>query len=562
MSDGLALPVEPAELLARAWALEPPLRLIERTATLAELAAVLAGPTVPAPPPGRDWQLELLAEQAVDASLHVHVEEVLALTDRVRSAAASTDAPIAQARATWARGRALAWAGTDAAASEGARELETAAAQFAALGEHEWQGYTLIWYGHTIHYENGRPRSGAEVIRAGLALLAPDSPWRSTAMVFLADVQMEVGELDDAGVSLNDALLAAEAQDDAKGRSYATWSAAHLAAAREDQLGTVRLLAEVESGGGEWFGSHLGLYFLADAAALLDCLGLSDRALRYLETARARGSANDDYVVLASAVMLARTGDPHLAESTLQEVVRGEWVEKRLRWRNTLLLAWSKLRAGDRSDAGRVAARAFDEAEASGGTIVATTAEPLVSRALAPLAEEAGSAPARRLLSPEGELIIRLFGATSVTDREGRAIELPSGMPAELVRLLATRPTGLEVATVIETLFVDATGSSGRQRLRQLLARVRAGAGDIVVREGDLLTLAPAWVDLRSFSVLTGRARASRGSLAIQYAHAALALSARGPLLPAYPYAEWADEARRSVDSALVALERLTGGPL
>jgi hypothetical protein len=548
-----------AALLEHAWTLEPAMRLSERAAALGQLAILLEGPHAPPAPPGRDFGLELLAERAVDASIHVRVDEVLELTDQVRAAAFRINAPIAQARATWARGRALAWAGTDAAASEGARELEMAAEQFAALGRREWHGYTLIWYGHTIHYENGRPRDAAEMTRAGLALLPADSPWRSTAMVFLADAQIELGELDDAGVSLNEALLTAEACADAKARSYATWTAAHLAAAREDQLGTARLLAEVEAQRGEWFESHLGLYFLADAAALLDCVGLTDRAARYLETAQARQSANDDYVVLANAVMLARTGDPHVAESTLQEVVRGEWVEKRLRWRNTMLLAWSKLRAGDRTDACRVAARAFEEAHACGGTIVAATAEPLITHALAPLAAEAGSEHARRLLAGDGELIIRLFGTPAVTASDGRTIELPPGMPGELLRMLAIHPRGTSVDTVLATFFPDVTSSTGRQRLRQLLARLRSAGGELVIRDGELLTLAPAWVDLRSFSVLTGRARATRGALAVQYAHAALALAARGPLLPAHPYADWADEARHSVDSALVALGQITG---
>ena len=559
--QALAAIARPAVLLERAWALEPPLALAERAEVLAELAELLSGSVPPAPLPGRDWELELLAERAVDASIHVRIDEVLELTDRVRAGAVGADAPIAQARATWARGRALAWAGTDAAASQGARELEAAALAFAALGRHEWQGYTLIWYGHTIHYENGRPRAAAEMIRAGLALLAPDSPWRATGLVFLADVQMEVGELDAAEASLAAARTATDAGADVKGRSYMTWSAAHLAAARQDQSGTLARLAEVAAAGGEWFDSHLGLYFLADAAALLDCVGLTERGKAYLASAQARNSSRDDYVVLADAVILARSGDPHRAEATLQEVARGEWVEKRLRWRNTLLLAWSKLRAGDRSDARRVAARAFREAEECGGIIVATTAEPLIAPALAPLAEEAGSVEARQLLSPDGQVLIRLFGAASVTAADGTALELAPGMPAELVRMLAVHRGGLAVDTVLGTLFPDATASSGRQRLRQLLARLRATVGELVVRDGDLLALVPAWVDLRSFTLLTGRARATRGTLASQYAHAALALAGRGPLLPGYPYAEWAEATRRDVDDALATLEAIIARP-
>jgi hypothetical protein len=547
---------DPAVLLDRAWALEPPLLLTERRETLERLAEVIDSGAVPAPPPGRDWRLELLAELAVDASTHARIDESLYLVDQVRDAAGAADAQIALARAAWARGRALAWAGTDALASEGARELAAAAEMFAALGRDEWQAWTLIWFGHTVHYENGRPHAATGSIQQGLSQLTADSPWRPTALVFLADTQMEVGELEAAETSLNEALLLADYLADAKSRSYASWSGAHLAAAREDQHTAERLLGEVERDGGEWFDSHLGLYFLADAAALLDGVGLSDRAQRYLQLAQSRGSDQDDYVVLARAVMLARTGDPHLGEAMLQEVVRSEWVEKRLRWRNTLLLAWSKLRAGARADVGVVARRALTQAEECGGVVVAMTAEPLITEALAPLAEEAGSRQARELLMANGQLIVRLFGRTQVTGEGGRLVELPAGLPGELVRMLALHEHGLPVDRVLAILFPEAAPSSGRQRLRQVLSRLRTAAGELVIRDGEILRLLPAWVDLRTFRSLAQRAGATRGSRQSILGQAALALAERGPLLVGDPYAAWAEAAREEVDGILTELRR------
>jgi DNA-binding SARP family transcriptional activator len=96
---------------------------------------------------------------------------------------------------------------------------------------------------------------------------------------------------------------------------------------------------------------------------------------------------------------------------------------------------------------------------------------------------------------------------------------------------------------VLEAFFPEAAPASGRHRLRQVLTRLRATAGELVVRDGENLRLVPAWVDLREFHRAGGRVRGARGSRATQLAYGALALHA-GPLLPGDPYAAWAQEAR------------------
>jgi DNA-binding SARP family transcriptional activator len=69
----------------------------------------------------------------------------------------------------------------------------------------------------------------------------------------------------------------------------------------------------------------------------------------------------------------------------------------------------------------------------------------------------------------------------------------------------------------------------------------------VVVRDGDVLRLLPAWVDLREFLAGANRVRAARGPREVQKAYAALALWS-GPLLPADLYAPWADEVRRQAE--------------
>ena len=86
--------------------------------------------------------------------------------------------------------------------------------------------------------------------------------------------------------------------------------------------------------------------FLLESAELLDRVGLRDQAGEYLQVARERDVEDDEEVMQTTAVLRARSGDPVQALDELQELVRGEWLEKRLVWRHSLLTAWATFRAG------------------------------------------------------------------------------------------------------------------------------------------------------------------------------------------------------------------------
>jgi DNA-binding SARP family transcriptional activator len=334
----------------------------------------------------------------------------------------------------------------------------------------------------------------------------------------------------------------AASDDDDKTLAYVAWSRAIIASSRGDALTTERLLREAMREGSSWFETHIGATFLAAAAEMLDRVGLGDEARSYLGQAFSR-EPDDEFVRQARATLLARSGDPMEALDALQGLAQGEWLEKRLLWRHTLLTAWATFRAG-RDTAGELAARALEQvASSGGGLVVALSTERDLVRALAPLAEQAGSPLARELLLGERELIVRLFGTTRVIAADGRRLPLPAGKPGELVRLLALHEHGLPLEVVLDAFFPEAAPASARQRLRQILTRLRAAAGDIVVRTGETLTLRPAWVDAREFTLAADRVRTARGPRAVQLAYAALALHT-GPLLPADRYAAWAEEAR------------------
>jgi len=553
---------DPASLLELAWSHEPTLRLRDRHAVLDRLQQLLDATDPPPPaPPGRDWHQELLAERAIDAAADVRLAEALELAERVLSEA-DPACRIAIARATLAQARAWAWEGTEETRRRGDEALAHAAELFRQLGHSDWHGFAVFWRGYSVYFEAGYIRRGAELEREALEILAPDSPRRATVLNFYADALVELGELDQAEVALAEAEELANRDGNHFQVGYVLWTRARITAARGDAYATERLLREVERDAGDWFSTHIGIAFLTDAAVLLNTLGLDAQADSYLDKALARAGDAEEAVRQARAMMLARSGDPAHALEALQALVRGDWLDKRLVWRHTLLSAWATFRAG-RGGAGELAARALEQAVQRGGGIgTALAHERELTLALAPLGELAQPAPgarlARDLLLDDGNggrrFVVRLFGTPTIKDADGHQIELPTGMPGELVRMLAVEPNGLPTDMVLEAFFPDAPLDSARQRLRQVLTRLRAAVGDeLVIRAGEHLRLAPAWVDVREFLAAADRVRAASGPRAVQRAYAALALW-QDPLLPSDPYAGWAQEIRAQAEYRHLAM--------
>jgi DNA-binding SARP family transcriptional activator/tetratricopeptide (TPR) repeat protein len=544
--EALAALSDPAVLLERAWVLEPWGRYVERSAILDALERLLDLDEVPPAPPGRDWRLELLAERAIDVGREFRVDEALALVDEV-TRSANPDHEIALGRAMLASGQALAWVGTDEATRRSHLAFAEAADRFAAIGQRDWQGSALLRRGYSACYQYGDLLGAEALIGQAIETYPPDSMRLPGALVPYADVLIDLGEFDRAEAAIDRALALTERDGIAKVRVDLTWARARVAAGRGDARATERLVreAEREAIGMDWFKTHIGRSYLLESAELLDLVDVSDQAQRYFERGRDHSVEDNGDVAQTAAVLHARSGDPGVALEALQQLARGDWLEKRVVWRHTLLTAWATFRAG-REGAGELAARAFEQAVACGTIRVAQAGEPDITAALAPLAERAGSPVARELLLAGRGLVVRLFGTPTLVAADGSKIALPPGMPGELVRLLALHEHGRPLDVVLETFFPEVTPEAARQRLRQVLTRLRAAAGDIVVRDGETLQLVPAWVDVREFLAAGNRVRGARGSRAVRLAYAALALHS-GPLLPSDPYVGWAEETREHV---------------
>ena len=99
-------------------------------------------------------------------------------------------------------------------------------------------------------------------------------------------------------------------------------------------------------------------------------------------------------IAMAEAALLARHGDPHAAEERLLAAPARQ-VSPREYWRLTLLRAYAAFRRGD-TDAGALAARAFEEAARLGLAHLPYTKEGAITEELLGLAVETGQPAAPR----------------------------------------------------------------------------------------------------------------------------------------------------------------------
>jgi DNA-binding SARP family transcriptional activator len=132
-----------------------------------------------------------------------------------------------------------------------------------------------------------------------------------------------------------------------------------------------------------------------------------------------------------------------------------------------------------------------------------------------------------------------LLGEFSVTVA-GRPAEPPPGRPALLVKLLALSGGPVNADEAVEALWPEIDPDTGRNRLRNVLARVRAACGELIVRDGSSLVIARGVViDALDFERDARAALASRDEAEA----AALALRAAsrytGELLPGDRYEDF-----------------------
>ena len=401
----------------------------------------------------------------------------------------------------------------------------------------------------------GRPVEALAVLDRGLSFAA-DHPKRFMRLLAIrALVLAELGRQGEVDDDLAELTRMAHAYGDPWMLVYGDWQRMVSASLRGDADATLQHAREMEARQGEWWRWE-GAMFLADAAEALDRVGHAALAADCLERARRDPQNSAAAIAMAECALLARHGDPALAEHALSDVERlpEAALPPREYWRVTLFRAYAAQRSGHPS-AGGIAARAFEEAARLGQPNLPLIKEREISESLLALARDTGSPAALALETSSLPVALSVLGRFELT-RGGRPVPL-AGQAQQLLKFVAANGGRVQTEQAIEALWPEAPPETGRNRLRTVLGRLRDAAGDVVSREGEHLALdSEVRLDLVQFHREAREARALAAgdpTSAVAIARSAIARY-RGPLLPHDPYEVWADEPRGVAQSTMLNL--------
>jgi DNA-binding SARP family transcriptional activator len=498
----------------------------------------------------------IAAERASDLVRDTQYEKAEDAARRVL-AACQRDEWLTRARAFSVLGRANCWKLDEqgrkdlAALQDAERYFDRAARLYDQLGMRTARAGLVPYQAMWIDFPRGEAHAALEHLEAGLSLVSGRPRKWAYLLVFHAEVSIELGRHDQCEADVREILRVASDLPHAEIlHGYSHWLLAVSASQRRDAAETLKQVRLAEVHKGVWW-TRAGAEFLAEAADCLDRVGHSSLAIDFLRRAQADPQDAEPMIAMAEAALLARHGDPHAAEERLLAAPARQ-VSPREYWRLTLLRAYAAFRRGD-TDAGALAARAFEEAARLGLAHLPYTKEGAITEELLGLAVETGQPAALALEAAALPVWVSVLGRFTLT-RGGRPVPLSPGQATQLLKMVATSGGRVPAEVAIDALWPEAGREAGRNRLRTVLNRQRAEAGEVIVRAGDMLMLAPeVQVDLELFQAEGRRALAlglAEPALAVAMARAAVARY-RGDVLPDDLYEEWArgprERARRTM---------------
>ena len=541
--DDAAVAAHPLALVQVARIAEQEVDLEFRTELL-ERALALVGDG----PARREVEGELVATNAIiDPGKGVESRSLAIIED------AAGDETTARIRALSALARVEAWRGDPASMLRAESRLAETAALCRIAGEVEWEARTLTSLGYRVAFARGDLDQAVSQMSAALALLPESGSERAATATFLSEALAYVGRFDEAEAANGEAAAIARQLGDHRLQGYAGWTGCTLTSLQGDAAATIQRIRTVELHPGDWFEHPTGIEFLADATLALARTGARKEATEYAERTRERAQSDGypEIAWIATGAVAARWGDPEEAERDLTAYAESPQMAPRDAWRVLLLRALAASR-GDQDGADGLAAQAYEAAAELGRVDLPALHEPDAAMAVASLAVAAGSRAATAAGEEEASFVIALLGGFAV-HAGGRAVEPPAGRPSTLVKLLALSEQPLAPGEAIEMLWPGVEESTGRQRLRNLLNRLRTSCGDLVQREGETLVLGPAEVDAAGFERSAEAALAAPEQERPGLARTALARY-KGELLPGDRYEPWATAPRERLQRRYLEL--------
>lgn len=257
----------------------------------------------------------------------------------------------------------------------------------------------------------------------------------------------------------------------------------------------------------------------------------------------------------AQVALAAHVGDPAHARVLLDDLaVRTREIPER-RWAIELLSALCCWRSGDSEAMAQHLKACFDAATDLGQPTLPLIAEQRLLDMMSTEAQPQNRPLANGALAPPVGLTdvieVTIFDGFQVTIN-GHAAALPVGQITDLVKLLVLSNGRLVVDQVVDRLWPDADLALGRQRLRNVLKRIRKVSEQLVDRSGSALVLASG-VDSDYARALVAAGTAFGSAASLIDVSEAVRLNARS-LLADDLYTDWAEEARSEHRRRLIKL--------
>ena len=453
---------------------------------------------------------------------------------------------VARVRAVGTLGRLRSWWSADGPHDDAKEFFEEEVRLAQRLKQPAWEARALASLGMGLHFGLCRYRRALETLDQALALIPPRNPYRGFLINFRLTVLCALGLFEESEASLAEMNELSALFGEDWLTAYSRWSELEIAAYMRDKSRAIRAAQQVLEHKSSWFDENPGTEFLAQGAEFLDRAGANGLAADLLAQAKERMTGFERVVCVYESSVLARSGDPHKAEDSLAATLARPDLDPQERWPLQLMRAYAALRRGDER-AGRLAAEAFEYCENMAIADAPMVREPSITEALLPAARAAGSTAAVAIAAGAARVSLSVLGGFDLR-RGVRRLHPPPGLPTETICVVAAAGGRVRAEQLIESLWPAVGPDAGRNRLKNILSRLRVFIGDVLVRSGQMVVIAPgSTIDavlFESEARLALKARANGDHLQA----AALARSAvdryRGDLAPAFAYFAWAAEPR------------------
>lgn len=384
-----------------------------------------------------------------------------------------------RARLLFCVGYAAAWTAQPERLSRAGDLLSEAVGLFRVLDEPELQADALLALGSLVYAGQRLYDRAVAALERSIALLPEGSSARGVQLTYLAECRTIVGDTAGAVAELVEAHAIGAQTGDERLIGYAAWELARICDLQGDAAGCDRWIGQAQQHPGDWYRGKAGNEFLADTVLWAFRQGRNDLARERYALLAARGDdigEGQDLGVRGLVDLL--DGRPQDAVEAIQQHLALGWQEPR-RWHWQVLLADAALAAGRRELAQELAAEVRHDLTGIGHPGLAALVEP-----------ERWARVSALLDPPPPSVRLVLFGGAAV-EQDGVRHPLPEGQPAALAGVLAMSSRPLEIDEVCDALWPDADLVLARQRLRNVVARVRRVAA-IVERTPEGLRLDPS----------------------------------------------------------------------